>query len=174
MDGGPGSSHQLGAIQRFASRSGEWHAFVRRFETVLPTVLDDPTLAVFDRIPPAKRGSLQGVYKEMVEMFDPPSGARQKFKNCQRETSKSVLVFKMELLTLAEAAFPRLNETGLDSLVAEPFLAMAQKQDKCAGNDQPGSSASVCGRSDSGECRHLGHLAGTIHPRFTPSRISFL
>ncbi|CAM9836573.1 unnamed protein product [Lampetra fluviatilis] len=247
----PGWSRQLGVIQQFASRSGEWCAFVRRFETatramrwtedqaltILPTVLDDPALAVFDRFPAAKRGTLQGVYKEMADVFDPPSGACQRCTNGQREASKSLLVFRTELLTLAEATFPRLNEPALDSLVAERLLTMAQKagvmlpdrgdieglprsptrdapaaevdegemvaalrqhpripreaerrprcwaprkagdhpcvtdevichrygreghiargchkQDECAGDNQPGSSASVRGRSDSGEC----------------------
>ncbi|CAM9789726.1 unnamed protein product [Lampetra planeri] len=91
------------------------------------TVLDDLALAVFDRIPPAKRGSLLGVYKEVAEVFDPQSGGCQKFKNRQREASESFLVFRTELLTLAEAAFQWLNEPCLDSLVVERLLAMAEK-----------------------------------------------
>ncbi|CAM9309160.1 unnamed protein product [Lampetra fluviatilis] len=94
---------------------------------MLPTVMDDLALAVFDRIPPAKRASLQGVDKEMADVFDPPSRARQRYKNRQREASESLLLFRMELLTLAEAAFPRLNEPALDSLVAERLLTMSQK-----------------------------------------------
>ncbi|CAN0203678.1 unnamed protein product [Lampetra planeri] len=64
--------------------------------TMLPTVLDDPALVLFDRIPAEKRGTLQGVYKEMVDVFDPPSGVRQRFQDRQREASKSLLVFRTE------------------------------------------------------------------------------
>ncbi|CAN0301095.1 unnamed protein product [Lampetra planeri] len=76
--------------------------------TMLPTVLDDLVLVVFDRIPAEKRGTLQGVYKEMADVFDPPSGVCQRFQDRQREASESFLVFRTELLAMAEAAFPRL------------------------------------------------------------------
>ncbi|CAM9457550.1 unnamed protein product [Lampetra fluviatilis] len=95
--------------------------------TMLPTVLDDPALVVCNRIPDEKRGTLQGVYKEMADVFDPPSGVRQRFQDRQREASESFLVFRTELLAMAEAAFPRFNEPALDSLVAERLLAMARK-----------------------------------------------
>ncbi|CAM9595764.1 unnamed protein product [Lampetra planeri] len=91
---------------------------------MLPTVLDDPALVVFDWIPAAKRGTLQGVHKEMADMLDPPSGVRQRFQDRQHEASESLLVFRTELLA---TAFPRLNEPTLDSLVAERLLAMARK-----------------------------------------------
>ncbi|CAN0152738.1 unnamed protein product [Lampetra planeri] len=62
-EGGPGWSHQVGAIQKFSSGSGELCTFVHQIETaaramklteeqtltMLPTVLDDPALAVFDQ-----------------------------------------------------------------------------------------------------------------------------
>ncbi|CAM9876794.1 unnamed protein product, partial [Lampetra planeri] len=100
---------------------------VVQFMGALKKQKEDEERKAIDWIPPAKRGSLQGVYKEMAEVFDPSSGACQKFKNRQREAFESLLVFRMELLTLAEAAFSWLNEPGLDSLVAEWHLVMAQK-----------------------------------------------
>ncbi|CAN0065613.1 unnamed protein product [Lampetra fluviatilis] len=94
---------------------------------------------------PAEGGpgwSHQDIYKEMVEVFDPPSGARQKLKNRQWEVSKSLLVFRMELLTLAEATFPRLNEPGL-VVEEEARTSLWVARHLCAYEEMAGPTRSV-------------------------------
>ncbi|CAN0267642.1 unnamed protein product [Lampetra fluviatilis] len=130
---GRGWGRRLGPVEEFSSSTGAWRCLCapvrgrvpgRRWAEeealgALPATPDDSALVVFCRISLVTRGSLRAVFKETTKEFEPPSGARHKFNKRQRDASESLLVSRTELLRLAGAAFPQLDEAAPDSLVAE-------------------------------------------------------
>ncbi|CAN0116995.1 unnamed protein product [Lampetra fluviatilis] len=72
---------------------------------VLPTALDDRTLAAFISIPPANRAMLQDA------IFEPPS--------------ETPLAYRSSLLVLARVAYPFMDGSALESLALERVLCLA-------------------------------------------------
>ncbi|CAN0395050.1 unnamed protein product [Lampetra planeri] len=93
----------------------------------LPTTLDDDALAAFDAIPPEDRGTLPKALAEMGAIFDPPSKVRHKVAARWWGEADTPLAFRSALMSLATAAYPKMDHEGLDSMVLERMLSLAQE-----------------------------------------------
>ncbi|CAN0426972.1 unnamed protein product [Lampetra planeri] len=115
-------------VKEFAAAVGAWAVFRRQFTATcelagwtdaealraLPTTLNDDALGPFYAIPPKDREMLQQALVQMVGIFDPPSNVRIS-SLCDGG-----------LMALAQAAYPRMDVDGLDSLVLERLLRLAK------------------------------------------------
>ncbi|CAM9336749.1 unnamed protein product [Lampetra fluviatilis] len=127
-------------VREFAVVGGDWAAFQQRFSATcelagwtdvealraLPNTLDDDALAAFYAIPPTDRTTLSQAYAQMAAIFDPPSNVHQKFATRRRGEIETPLTFCSVLISLAKATYPKMEQTGLDSLVLERLLPLAQ------------------------------------------------
>ncbi|CAN0197074.1 unnamed protein product [Lampetra planeri] len=59
---------------------------------------------------------LKLAFAQMAEIYDPPSNFHHKFAVRRRGAAETPLAFRSALLSLAQAAFPKMEQTGLDSL----------------------------------------------------------
>ncbi|CAN0224060.1 unnamed protein product [Lampetra planeri] len=63
----------------------------------------------------------------MAAIFDPPSNVRQKFAKRRRGEIETPLTFRSALMSLAQAAIPKMEHAGLDSLVLERLLEVGSE-----------------------------------------------
>ncbi|CAN0121246.1 unnamed protein product [Lampetra fluviatilis] len=89
--------------------------------------LNDEALAIFTPILPERTITLQAARHKMAKIFDPPSNAKRKFQQGRREEAKAPLAYLSVLMALGQAAYPRLEEAVMDSLVMEKMLALVQE-----------------------------------------------
>ncbi|XP_061417595.1 uncharacterized protein LOC133348671 isoform X1 [Lethenteron reissneri] len=137
----PALQQRLPSLQVFTAKGGDWAAFSRRFvanaETAgwsadialraLPSALDDVALATFLLIPRRQRSTLQEALDRMALVYGPPSETRHRFASRRREADETPLAYQSALMALAQAAYPRMDDVGLDSIVLEKLLLLARE-----------------------------------------------
>ncbi|CAN0094240.1 unnamed protein product [Lampetra fluviatilis] len=79
-------------------------------------MLDDDALAAFYAIPSEDRVTLPQALAQMAGIFDPPSNVRHKFAVRMQGETGTPLSFRSVLLSLAQAAYPKMDQAALDSL----------------------------------------------------------
>ncbi|CAM9957960.1 unnamed protein product [Lampetra fluviatilis] len=72
------------------------------------------------------RSTLALAFKEMAAVYDPPSCVCNRFMERWRGETEMPLTFRSALLSLAQAAFPKMKAAGIDSLVLDRLLWLAQ------------------------------------------------
>ncbi|CAM9774743.1 unnamed protein product [Lampetra fluviatilis] len=134
---------RLPPLKEFVGADGDWGGFKRRFIAhqemanwtdaealcALPAMLDDDALATLTSAPKEKRATLHLALQLLSAVYGPPSDCRQLFHDRHRGTNESPLAFRTALLALAKAAFPRMDEEGVDAMVAEKLLLLADELD---------------------------------------------
>ncbi|XP_078476428.1 uncharacterized protein LOC144737553 isoform X2 [Lampetra planeri] len=134
---------RLPPLKEFVGEDGDWSGFQRRFlahqETAqwtddealraLPAMLDSDALPTLTSAPRAKRATLQMALQLLAAVYGPPSDCRQLFYDRQRGAKESPLVNRTALLALAKMAFPRMDEEGVDAMVMEKILLLADELD---------------------------------------------
>ncbi|CAM9859868.1 unnamed protein product [Lampetra fluviatilis] len=123
-------------VREFVAAGGDWTAFQRCFKAAcilvgssdkealraLPTALDYDSLVAFEAIPAADRVTLPQACAQIAAIFDPQSNARRKFVLRRRWEAEMPLTFCIELLVLGHTAYPRMEQTVLNSLALETLL----------------------------------------------------
>ncbi|CAM9766505.1 unnamed protein product [Lampetra planeri] len=134
---------RLPPLKEFVGAAGDWGGFKRRFIAhqemanwtdaealcALPAMLDDDALATLTSAPKEKRATLHLALQLLSAVYGPPSDCRQLFHDRHRGANESPLAFRTALLALAKAAFPRMDEEGVDAMVAEKLLLLADELD---------------------------------------------
>ncbi|XP_078721350.1 uncharacterized protein LOC144937779 [Lampetra fluviatilis] len=130
---------RLPTLTAFKADGGDWGAFQRRFLAhqemsgwsdttalrALPAMLDDDALAAFTSAPRSSRSTLQAALHLMAKVFGPPSTCRHQFYERRKMVGETTLAYRTALLALADAAFPRMDKEGKDTMVTEQLLALA-------------------------------------------------
>ncbi|CAM9595914.1 unnamed protein product [Lampetra fluviatilis] len=132
--------HQrLPPLKEFVGEEGDWGGFQRRFLAhqemakwtdaealrALPALLDSDALATLTSAPKERRSTLQTAMQVLAAVYGPPSDCRQLFYDRQRGAKESPLAYRTSLLALAKAAFPRMDNEGVDAMVTEKILLLA-------------------------------------------------
>ncbi|CAM9707798.1 unnamed protein product [Lampetra fluviatilis] len=139
----PTFQQRLPALQEFVSSGGDWGGFQRRFLAhqemagwtdnealrALPAMLDSDALGTLTAAPRSARSTLQSALQVLATVYGPPSDCRQLFYERQRGDKESPLAYHTALLALAKAAFPCMDEEGVDAMVAEKILLLADDLD---------------------------------------------
>ncbi|CAN0287156.1 unnamed protein product [Lampetra planeri] len=134
---------RLPPLKEFVGADGDWGGFKRRFIAhqemanwtddealrALPAMLDNDALATLTSAPMEKRATLHLALQLLSAVYGPPSDCRQLFHDRHRGANESPLAFRTALLALAKAAFPRMDEEGVDAMVAEKLLLLADELD---------------------------------------------
>ncbi|CAM9396936.1 unnamed protein product [Lampetra fluviatilis] len=134
---------RLPPLKEFVGADGDWGGFKRRFIAhqemanwtdaealrALPAMLDNDALATLTSAPKEKRATLHLALQLLSAVYGPPSDCRQLFHDRHRGANESPLAFRTALLALAKAAFPRMDEEGVDAMVAEKLLLLADELD---------------------------------------------
>ncbi|CAN0364804.1 unnamed protein product [Lampetra fluviatilis] len=89
--------------------------------------LNDESLAIFKAIPTEWRAMLQTTCHKMADVFNLPSNAKITFQKHRQEEAESPVACRSALMALGQAAYSRLDEAALDSLVMEKMLPLVQK-----------------------------------------------
>ncbi|CAM9659066.1 unnamed protein product [Lampetra fluviatilis] len=92
----------------------------------LPAMLDDDALAAFRSASRSARSTLKAALGLMAKVYGPPSACRHQFYDQRKADTETALAYRTALLALADAAFPRMDEEGLDAMVLEQLLKLAQ------------------------------------------------
>nr|XP_032815937.1 uncharacterized protein LOC116945588 [Petromyzon marinus] len=92
----------------------------------LPATLDDDALPTLITAPKSARATLQSALRVLATVYGPPSDCRQLFHERRRGQKELPLAYRTALLALAKAAFPRMDCEGVDAMVTEKLLALAQ------------------------------------------------
>ncbi|CAN0410966.1 unnamed protein product [Lampetra fluviatilis] len=135
----PTFQQRLPALQVFVSSGGDWGGFQRRFVAhqemagwtdnealcALPAMLDGDALGTLTAAPRSARSMLQSALQVLATVYGPPSDCRQLFYERQKGDKESPLEYRTALLALVKAAFPRMDEEGIDAMVAEKILLLA-------------------------------------------------
>ncbi|CAN0021403.1 unnamed protein product [Lampetra fluviatilis] len=136
--------HQrLPPLKEFVGEEGDWGGFQRRFLAhqemaqwtdakalrALPALLDSDALATLTSAPKERRSTLQTAMQLLAAVYGPPSDCRQLFYDRQRGAKESPLAYRTSLLALAKAAFPRMDHEGIDVMVTEKILLLADDLD---------------------------------------------
>ncbi|CAM9292505.1 unnamed protein product [Lampetra fluviatilis] len=136
--------HQrLPPLKEFVGEEGDWGGFQRRFLThqemaqwtdaealrALPALLDSDALATLTSAPKERRSTLQTAMQLLAAVYGLPSDCRQLFYDRQRGAKESPLAYRTSLLALAKAAFPRMDIEGVDAMVTEKILLLADDLD---------------------------------------------
>ncbi|CAM9967015.1 unnamed protein product [Lampetra fluviatilis] len=136
--------HQrLPPLKEFVGEEGDWGGFQRRFLAhqemaqwtdaealrALPALLDSDAIATLTSAPKERRSTLQTAMQLLAAVYGPPSDCRQLFYDRQRGAKESPLAYRTSLLALAKAAFPRMDIEGVDAMVTEKILLLADDLD---------------------------------------------
>ncbi|CAN0110253.1 unnamed protein product [Lampetra fluviatilis] len=136
--------HQrLPPLKEFVGEDGDWGGFQRRFLAhqemaqwtdaealrALPALLDSDALATLTSAPKERRSTLRKAMQVLSAVYGPPSDCRQLFYDRQRGTKESPLAYRTSLLALAKEAFPRMDDEGVDAMVTEKILLLADDLD---------------------------------------------
>ncbi|XP_078718121.1 uncharacterized protein LOC144935402 isoform X1 [Lampetra fluviatilis] len=136
--------HQrLPPLKEFVGAEGDWGGFQRRFLAhqemarwsdaealcALPALLDSDALAALTSAPREKRSTLQMALQLLAGVYGPSAECRQQFYDRQRGAKESPLAYRTSLLALAKTAFPRLDDDGVDAMVTEKILLLADDLD---------------------------------------------
>ncbi|CAM9504189.1 unnamed protein product [Lampetra planeri] len=62
----------------------------------------------------------------MAVIYGPPSNTRHRFAAQRLGEAETPLAFRSTLLALPKAAFPQMDQEGIDALVLEKMLALAR------------------------------------------------
>ncbi|CAN0093908.1 unnamed protein product [Lampetra fluviatilis] len=139
----PTFQQRLPALQVFVASDGDWGGFQRRFLAhqemagwtdnealcALPAMLDGDALGTLTAAPKSARSTLQWALQLLATVYGPPSDCRQLFYERQKGDKESPLAYRTALLSLAKEAFPRMDEEGIDAMVAEKILLLADDLD---------------------------------------------
>ncbi|XP_075926286.1 uncharacterized protein LOC142929264 [Petromyzon marinus] len=137
----PSFQQRLPVLKEFVSDGGDWGAFQRRFLahqemagwtdnealSALPAMLDDDALATLITAPRSTRSTLQSALQVLTIVYGPSSDCRKLFHERCRGQKEPPLAYRTALLALAKAAFPRMDGEGVDAMVTEKLLALAQE-----------------------------------------------
>nr|XP_032809957.1 uncharacterized protein LOC116942319 isoform X1 [Petromyzon marinus]XP_032809968.1 uncharacterized protein LOC116942319 isoform X1 [Petromyzon marinus]XP_032809977.1 uncharacterized protein LOC116942319 isoform X1 [Petromyzon marinus] len=132
---------QLSVLTAFTADAGDWGAFQRRFLAyqemsgwsddealrALPATMDDDALATLVSAPRSRRSTLQAALQLMATVYWPPSVSRHHFHEWRKGAKEMPLAYRTALLALAKAAFPRMDCEGIDAMVTEKLLVLAQE-----------------------------------------------
>ncbi|CAN0432111.1 unnamed protein product [Lampetra fluviatilis] len=136
--------HQrLPPLKEFVGEEGDWGGFQRRFLAhqemaqwtdaealrALPALLDSDALATLTSAMKERRSTLRKAMQVLSAVYGPPSDCRQLFYDRQRGTKESPLAYRTSLLALAKEAFPRMDDEGIDAMVTEKILLLADDLD---------------------------------------------
>ncbi|XP_078449440.1 uncharacterized protein LOC144948013 [Lampetra fluviatilis] len=136
--------HQrLPPLKEFVGEEGDWGGFQRRFLAhqemaqwtdaealrALPALLDSDALATLTSATKERRSTLREAMQVLSAVYGPPSDCRQLFYDRQRGTKESPLAYRTSLLALAKEAFPRMDDEGIDAMVTEKILLLADDLD---------------------------------------------
>ncbi|XP_061436599.1 uncharacterized protein LOC133361639 [Lethenteron reissneri] len=136
--------HQrLPPLKEFIGAEGDWGGFRRRFLAhqemarwsdeealcALPALLDGDALAALTSAPKEKRATLPMALQLLAGVYGPSAECRQQFYDRRRGEKESPLAFRTSLLALAKTAFPRMDDDGVDAMVAEKILLLADDLD---------------------------------------------
>ncbi|XP_078713860.1 uncharacterized protein LOC144933145 [Lampetra fluviatilis] len=136
--------HQrLPPLKEFVGEDGDWGGFQRRFLAhqemaqwtdaealrALPALLDSDALATLTSASKERRSTLRKAMQVLSAVYGPPSDCRQLFYDRQRGTKESPLAYRTSLLALAKEAFPRMDDEGVDAMVTEKILLLADDLD---------------------------------------------
>ncbi|XP_078467221.1 uncharacterized protein LOC144730345 isoform X1 [Lampetra planeri] len=136
--------HQrLPPLKEFVGAEGDWGGFQRRFLAhqemarwsdaealcALPALLDSDALAALTSAPREKRSTLQMALQLLAGVYGPSAECRQQFYDRQRGAKESPLAYRTSLLALAKTAFPRMDDDGVDAMVTEKILLLADDLD---------------------------------------------
>ncbi|XP_061425541.1 uncharacterized protein LOC133353365 [Lethenteron reissneri] len=139
----PTFQQRLPALQVFVASDGDWGGFQRRFLAhqemagwsdnealcALPALLDGDALGTLTAAPKSARSTIQSALQLLATVYGPPSDCRQLFYERQKGDKESPLAYRTALLSLAKDAFPRMDEEGIDAMVAEKILLLADDLD---------------------------------------------
>ncbi|CAM9352802.1 unnamed protein product [Lampetra fluviatilis] len=136
--------HQrLPPLKEFVAEEGDWGGFQRRFLAhqemagwsddealcALPALLDGDALAALTSASRDKRSTLQTALQLLAGVYGPSAECRQRFYDRQRGAKESPLAYRTSLLALAKTAFPRMDDQGVDAMVSEKILLLADDLD---------------------------------------------
>ncbi|CAM9774672.1 unnamed protein product [Lampetra fluviatilis] len=136
--------HQrLPPLKEFVAEEGDWGGFQRRFLAhqemagwsddealcALPALLDGDALAALTSASRDKRSTLQMALQLLAGVYGPSAECRQRFYDRQRGAKESPLAYRTSLLALAKTAFPRMDDQGVDAMVTEKILLLADDLD---------------------------------------------
>ncbi|CAM9680724.1 unnamed protein product [Lampetra planeri] len=136
--------HQrLPPLKEFVAEEGDWGGFQRRFLAhqemagwsddealcALPALLDGDALAALTSASRDKRSTLQMALQLLAGVYEPSAECRQRFYDRQRGAKESPLAYRTSLLALAKTAFPRMDDQGVDAMVTEKILLLADDLD---------------------------------------------
>ncbi|XP_061435288.1 uncharacterized protein LOC133360523 [Lethenteron reissneri] len=136
--------HQrLPPLKEFVGAEGDWGGFQRRFLahqemakwtdaealSALPALLDGDALAALTSAPKERRSTLPMALQLLAGVYGPSAECRQQFYDRQRGAKESPLAYRTSLLALAKTAFPRMDEDGVDAMVTEKILLLADDLD---------------------------------------------
>ncbi|CAN0018916.1 unnamed protein product [Lampetra fluviatilis] len=94
---------------------------------ILPTLLDDISLAVFHSIPAEKKATMREAFAEMAKVYEPPSDTHRKFLQRQQGADESPIAYRGALVALAMAAYPDAEPDMLDPLILGKMLELSKE-----------------------------------------------
>ncbi|XP_061404080.1 uncharacterized protein LOC133361662 [Lethenteron reissneri] len=136
--------HQrLPPLKEFVGAEGDWSGFRRRFLahqemakwtdeealSALPALLDGDALAALTSAPKEKRSTLPMALQLLGGVYGPSAECRQEFYDRKRGEKESPLAYRTSLLAMAKSAFPRMDDDGIDAMVTEKILLLADDLD---------------------------------------------
>ncbi|XP_075930398.1 uncharacterized protein LOC142931033 [Petromyzon marinus] len=132
---------RLPVLTAFTAEGGDWVTFQRRFLAhqemsgwsdnealrALPATMDDDALATLVSAPRSSRSTLAAVLRLMATVYGPPSVSRHHFHDRRKGAKEMTLAYHTALLALAKVAFPQMDYEGINAMVMEKLLALAQE-----------------------------------------------
>ncbi|XP_078476235.1 uncharacterized protein LOC144737431 [Lampetra planeri] len=133
----------LPPLKEFVAAEGDWGGFQRRFIAhqemarwsdaealcALPALLDSDALAALTSAPREQRSTLRMALQLLAGVYGPSAECRQRFYDRQRGEKESPLAYRTSLLALAKTAFPHMDDDGVDAMVTEKILLLADDLD---------------------------------------------
>ncbi|CAN0022009.1 unnamed protein product [Lampetra fluviatilis] len=134
---------RLPPLKEFVGAEGDWGGFQRRFIAhqemarwsddealcALPALLDADALAALTSAPKEKRSTLPKALQLLAGVYGPSAECRERFYERKRGEKESPLAYRTSLLALAKTAFPRMDDDGVDAMVTEKILLLADDLD---------------------------------------------
>ncbi|CAN0371862.1 unnamed protein product [Lampetra fluviatilis] len=134
---------RLPPLKEFVGAEGDWGGFQRRFIAhqeiarwsddealcALPALLDADALAALTSAPKEKRSTLPKALQLLAGVYGPSAECREQFYERKRGEKESPLAYRTSLLALAKTAFPRMDDDGVDAMVTEKILLLADDLD---------------------------------------------
>ncbi|CAM9701652.1 unnamed protein product [Lampetra planeri] len=88
-----------------------------------------PGTTALTSAPREKRSTLPRALQLLAGVYGPSAECRQQFYDRKRGEKESPLAYRTSLLALAKTAFPRMDDDGVDAMVTEKILLLADDLD---------------------------------------------